>query len=67
VAVLLLSVHPQLDHCLLYLHPTHMIDLPIYLPQVQASDYSYQRGSEGCAPILVSLVNDERTRHKFPL
>ena len=31
--------------------------LPIYLPQAPASDCSYQRGGEGLAPLLVSLVN----------
>ena len=35
VAVLLLSVHPLLDQCLLYLYPTHMTDLPTYLPLPQ--------------------------------
>ena len=59
MAVLLLSVHLLLTQSLLYLHPTHRIDLPIDLPQVQASDYSYQRGSEGHAPLLVSLVTRE--------
>ena len=56
-AVLLLSVHPLPDQCLLYLHPTPKTDLPIYLPQAPASDCSYQRGSEGHTPLLVFLVN----------
>ena len=59
VAVLLLSVRPRLDQCLLHLHPTHMTDVPTYLPQAPAGDCSYQRDSEGCAPLLVSLVTDE--------
>ena len=32
MAVLLLSVNPLLDQCPLHLHPTHMADLPMYLP-----------------------------------
>ena len=61
MAVLLLSVHPLLDQCLLPLHPTHMPDLPAYLLQIPASDCSYQRGSEGRSPLLVSLVTSEPT------
>ena len=34
-AVLLLSVHPLPNRCLLHLHPTHLTDLPTYLPQAQ--------------------------------
>ena len=66
MAVLLLSVHPLLDQCLLHLHPTHMTDLPTYLSQAPANDcssfrsehlhYAYQRGREGHAPLLASLV-----------
>ena len=42
MAVLLLSVHPLLDQCLLHLSPTHMTDLPTYLPQGSATeDCSY--------------------------
>ena len=55
MAVLLLSVHPLLDQCLLHLYPTHMTDFPTYLPQAPATDEcSYQWGSEGRAPQLVS-------------
>ena len=61
MAMVLLSVHPLLDQCLLHLHPTHLPDLPTYLPQVPASDGSYQRVSEGRASLLVSLVTDEST------
>ena len=61
MAVLLFSVHPLLDQCLLHLHPTHMTDLPIYLLQAPSSDCSYQRCREGHAPLLVSLVTDEPT------
>ena len=61
IAVLLLSVHPLPNQCLLHLHPPHRTDLPTYLPQVPASDCSYQRSGEGCAPLLVSLVTDEPT------
>ena len=35
MAVLLLSVHPLLDQSLPHLHPTHMTDLPTYLPLPQ--------------------------------
>ena len=54
MAVVLLSVRPQLDQCLLHLHPTHMTDLPARLPQAPASDCSHQRGGEGHPPLLVS-------------
>ena len=61
MAVLVVSVHPLPDRDLLYLYPTRMTDLLTYLPQAPASDCSYQRGGEGCAPLLVSLVTDEPT------
>ena len=72
MAVLLLSVHPLLDKCLLYLHPIHMTDLPKYLPRPQlvtvltldqniSTMRAYQRGGEGHGPLLVSLVTDEPT------
>ena len=61
MAGLLLSGHPLPDQCLLHLHPTHMTDLPMYLPQVPAGDCSYQSGGEGRAPLLVSLVTNEPT------
>ena len=35
VPVLLLSVQPLLDQCLLHLRPTHRADLPTYLPLPQ--------------------------------
>lgn len=35
MAFVLLSVPPQLDQCLLDLHPLHMNDLPTYPPQAQ--------------------------------
>ena len=38
MAVLLLSVHPLLDQRLLHLHPTHMTDLPTYVPPEPARD-----------------------------
>ena len=59
MAVLLLSVHPLPDQCLLHLHPKHMTDLLTYLPQAPASDCSYQRGGEGRAPLLVPLVTHD--------
>ena len=60
MAAVLLSVHPLLDQCLVHLYPTHMTDLPTYLPQAPATDEcSYQWGSEGHAPLLVSLVTNE--------
>lgn len=43
------------------LHPMHMADLPTYLPQVLASEGSYQRGNEGRTPLLVSLVTNKPT------
>ena len=50
--VLLLSVQPLLDQCLLQLHPTHITDFPTYLPQAPAGDCSHQRGSEEQAPLV---------------
>ena len=61
VAVLLLSVHPLPNQCLLLLYLTHLTHLPTYLPQAPAGDCSYQRGREGRAPLLVSLVTNEPT------
>ena len=37
VAILLLSVHPLLDHCLFYLHCSQVSDLPACLPQAPTS------------------------------
>ena len=34
MVILLFSVLPLLDLCLLHLHPPHKIDLPTYLPPV---------------------------------
>ena len=34
MTVLLLSVHPLPNQCLLHLHPIHMTDLPANLPQL---------------------------------
>ena len=45
MAILLLSVHPLLNQCLLHLHATHLTNLPTYLPQTPANDwfnFSYQ-------------------------
>ena len=62
MAVLLLSVHPQPDQCLCFAYYlTRMTDLPRYLAQAPASDCSSQRGSEGRALLLVSLVTNEPT------
>ena len=63
MAVLLLSVYPLLNQCLLHLYPMHVThgDLPMYLPQAPASNCSYQRGNEGHATLLVSLVTNEPT------
>ena len=57
--ILLLSVYPSPDQCLLHLNPIYMTDLPVYLPEAPAGDFSYQRGGEGHAPLLVSLVITE--------
>ena len=51
MAVLLLSVYPLSDQCLLPLHPTHSTDVPVNLPHVPAIDWSYQRGSKEQAPL----------------
>ena len=40
--------------------PTHVTDLPMYLPQYSASDF-YQRGGERHTLLLASLVTDEPT------
>ena len=72
MAVLLLLVYPLLSQYLLHLHPTHMTDLPTYLPLPQLVIVltfrserlhliAYQSGGEGRAPLLVSLVTDEPT------
>ena len=37
----------------------HRTDLPAYLPQVPEGDCSNQRGHEGSAPLLVSLVTNK--------
>ena len=66
MAALLLSVHPLPDQCPLHLYSTHSTDLPTYLPQAPASDCSFQRGGEGRAPLLVSLVTNEPTWRQFP-
>ena len=64
MAVLLLSVHPLPDQCLLHLYLTHMTDLPgeinssLTYFQAPASDCSYQRGGEACAPLLVMSPSD---------
>ena len=59
MAVLLFSVHPLPVQCLLHLYPMHTTDLPLCLPQAPAGDCSYQRDSEGRAPLLVSPVAAE--------
>ena len=53
--------NPLLNQRLLYLYPTHMFGLSIYLPRTPASDCFYQRSHEGPAPLLVSLVTNEPT------
>ena len=58
MAVLLLPGHPRLNQCLLHLHPTHITDLPTYLPQLATAS---QRGGEGRAPLLFSLLTNEPT------
>ena len=60
MAVLLLSVHPLPSQCLPHLHPTHMTDLPMYLPQAPDSD-CYQRGGVQRAPLLLSMIIDKPT------
>ena len=61
MTVLLLSVHPLPTQRLLLLHSTHARNPPVYLPQAPAGDCSYQRGREGCGPLLTSLVTNEPT------
>ena len=53
VAVLLLSVHPLHDQCLLHLNPMQLTDLPTHLLQAPAGAGSYQRSGEGRAPRLL--------------
>ena len=65
MAVLLFSVHPLPVQCLLHLYPMHTTDLPLCLPQAPAGDCSYQRDSEGRAPLLVSLVTIEPACPQF--
>ena len=60
MAVHLLFLHSLLDHCLIYLHPTHLTDFPTSLPQAPANDYS-QQGGEKRDPLLVSLIANEPT------
>ena len=61
MAVLLLSIHSLLSQCLLHLQPTNKTDFPTYFLQAPVSDCSYQRDSEGCALLLVSLATNEPT------
>ena len=51
MAVLLLSVHPLLDQCLLHLYPAYMtdLDLPTYLPLPQLVTVPH------CPPITGNL------------
>ena len=67
---LALCTSPLLNQCLLHLHPTHLTDLPTYLPLPQlvivldldqSSPLGLSRGGEGHATLLVSLVTDEPT------
>ena len=67
MAVLLLSVHPLLDQCLLCLHPTHLTDLPAYLPQAQLVIVLIKGAVRAVPSLLVSLVTNEPTCHHFPL
>lgn len=60
------QLHLPPTQCLLHLHPTQLNDLPVYLPQASAGDFSYQKGGEGRATLLVSLVSNEPTCHHFP-
>ena len=55
MAVLLLSVHP-----LLHLHLLTGLTFLLLAPG-PAGDCSYQRGGEGRAPLLVSLVTNDLT------
>lgn len=61
MVVLLLSVHLLSKECLLYLYSTHMAGLPVFLSQAPASDCFYQRGDEGSATLLISLVTNKHT------
>ena len=51
MAVLLLSVCPLPNQCLLHPYLKYMTDLPVYLPQVMIA---YQRDGEGRVPLVVS-------------
>ena len=60
MTVLLRSVH-LLDQGLLHVHALHMTDLTTYLLRAPVGDCFNQRGGEGHAPLLVSLVTGEPT------
>lgn len=66
--VLLLSVRPLPDQCLLHLYLTHKTDLPSTCPRPQLVIILIKGmgGGAGGAPQLVSLVTNEHTRHQFP-
>ena len=66
MAALLLSAYPLLDQSLLHFYPTHLTDLPSYLPQTAARDCS-SWGGEGRVPLLVSLVTNEPIRCDSPI
>ena len=61
MAILLLSAHLLPNQCLLHLYLTHTADLSMCLPLALASHHFCQRGSEGHAPLLVSMVTKEPT------
>lgn len=56
-----LLAHLLPNQCLLLLYLTHTADLSMCLPLALASHHSCQRGSEGHAPLLVSVVTNEPT------
>ena len=58
--VLLLSVH-LLDQGLLHVRALYVTDLTTYLLQAPVGDCFNQRGSDGHAPLLVSLATGKPT------
>ena len=60
MAVLLLSEYPLPEQDLFHLHHPHVTDLPTCLLLTQGL-IAYQRGGEGHASLLVSLVTNVST------
>lgn len=66
MAVLLLSVHSQIENCLPHLHSLHMTDLYTHLSMSQLIMVLIKVVVSG-SPLLLSLVTNESTRYQFSL